>query len=138
MGWVYLLLALAALGGGAYGVRTYNLAIEEAEKNKAKAAEFASAYEQLAAGLQRVQSAANAANDLAAKRNSRAIAAEKGRDEARRELENLKERNSDVKTWADTPLPAAVRLSLDGGGSAKAGANLPAAADGSSTTNPKP
>lgn len=138
MGWIYLVILAAALAGGAYGVRSYNLAIEEAEKSKAKAAEFASAYSQLSAGVVRLQDATNKANELAGKRNSRAIAAERGRDEARRELEELKRKDKDVKAWADTPVPDAVRVSLDGLGRSDTGAALPAAANSSPPTNAKP
>jgi len=135
---VYLLIALAALGGGAYGVRAYNLAIEKATASEAKAAEFAGAYATLADGLQRTQQAANTANELAAKRNARAISAEAGRDRAERELERLKKGNSDVKKWADSPVPVDVQLRFSAGVGADGSATVPAPADGSSAANPKP
>lgn len=137
MAWVYVLLLVTAVAGGAYGVRSYNKALEEAERSKAATEEFRVAYEQLAASVQRLQQATNIANDLAAKRNSRAIAAERGREDARKELDELKKGNSDVKNWANTAVPDAIRLSLDAGASGTA-ASVSDTSNPNTSANPKP
>jgi hypothetical protein len=113
MGYVYIIVALVALGGGGYGVWSYKEAIAGKETAEARAKEFQSAYDHLASALPRIQENANAEAKLARERGNRAVVAEREADMLRKELEDAKRQDPLVANWAVVPVPDVVRMSVE-------------------------
>ena len=130
MGYVYAILALIALGGGGYGVWTYNSALEEnarlQEDAKAKE-EGARLLREAIGGMERTLASSQAIATNSAKRAAKAQV-EAGT--LRQELERLKNVDKPSEDWANSPVPDGIRrLRREGAFVPASAAKVPSPAD---------
>jgi len=101
MGWVYLIIALVALGGGYGVVRTYNSAIEKAQEAEADAKEARRKQASL-------QSMLDDADELAKREKQQRAAAQAATRRLKQELTDAR-KDPETAKWLDTPIPTAYR-----------------------------
>jgi hypothetical protein len=110
MGYMYLIMALVALGGGGYGVWTYNSAIKGKAEAEARVTDLTNAYSSLASSAKDLQDSLNASGELARARAARAAVAEKRAGLLEKELEDAKGKEPGVRAWANEPVPDSIRV----------------------------
>lgn len=128
--YVYIVIALVALGGGGAVVWKYNSTIERAERAEAATKAANEAARQWEEDAKKRQAEVDRLQRTLAQRERDRRALQEERDHARSAIADLR-KNPEARRWADVELPADVLVWVrDPAGSAPTKGELPRAAGG--------